>query len=232
MCTVSFLPLPENQFLLTHNRDEKVIRENAIFPTRENGLLFPKDGLAGGTWIISSKDQKTICLLNGAFEKHDRQLPYRHSRGKVLLDAFQFDDFDRFCQEYNLDKIEPFTLILIDHSDGLSLLELRWDGSKKYIKSLDPRSTHFWCSATLYPKKMAEQRESWFEEWLSENKFDLDAIRHFHRYGGKGDESNNLTINRDDLMKTISITSIYKENGEVKMMYEDLQEESLQVEVV
>ena len=86
MCTVSFLPL-ENGFILTSNRDERALRKKAIFPSYQESkagtVIFPQDGEAGGTWFATA-DTRMICLLNGAFKSHEKQPPYRHSRGKVV----------------------------------------------------------------------------------------------------------------------------------------------------
>ena len=222
MCTVSFLPLQNDGFILTHNRDEKTLREPALLPSWNKDILYPKDGRAGGTWIACSKNNRTVCLLNGAFEKHVSQPPYRISRGKVVLDAFEEKSFEDFVANYNLEGIEPFTLIVVDHAAQIDLYELRWDGVTKHFKLLDPSNVHFWCSATLYPKEVAQTRRTWFDEWVKNNVFEEANIRHFHQYGGTGDPENDLMINRDDFMKTISITSILKNEGVTSMNYLDL----------
>ena len=83
MCTVTFLPLQNNNFILTSNRDEQRIRET-IPPKKykENGvdLFFPKDKIAGGTWIGTSSNKRLVCVLNGAFKKHKRKDYYKKSR--------------------------------------------------------------------------------------------------------------------------------------------------------
>jgi len=57
MCTVTFIPLENKNFVLTSNRDEAPNR--TTIPPRNEGvelvmILAPKDALAGGTWIGSS----------------------------------------------------------------------------------------------------------------------------------------------------------------------------------
>ena len=75
MCTVTYLPLENEGFILTSNRDESHIRKT-IPPKKyvENGveLAYPKEQLAGGTWIGASTKNRLVCLLNGAFKKHVR----------------------------------------------------------------------------------------------------------------------------------------------------------------
>ena len=82
MCTVTYLPLGNNDFILTSNRDEDPKRKT-IPPKEylEDGvkLTYPKDELAGGTWIGLSEKSRLICLLNGGFTKHSREESYRMS---------------------------------------------------------------------------------------------------------------------------------------------------------
>src|SRR5258708_5525570 len=137
MCTVTFLPLNETEFVLTSNRDEKSVRKPALQPSLyqvHNALVvFPKDQQAEGTWIASSGIPFTLCLLNGAFERHVSKKNYRISRGLMLLDFFHFNNVDVFLDEYNFEGIEPFTLLLLDtRKRKLELTEARWDGTKIY----------------------------------------------------------------------------------------------------
>nr|MBP6455490.1 NRDE family protein [Chitinophagaceae bacterium] len=86
MCTVSFLPVNKTSFILTHNRDEHINRGVAFLPIfyeiSSNKIVFPKDSKANGTWISTSKNY-SLCLLNGGFEKHKHEPPYKHSRGQL-----------------------------------------------------------------------------------------------------------------------------------------------------
>merc|ERR1711916_286128 len=78
MCTVTYLPLENNNFIFTSNRDETPLRKT-MPPKKylENGveLTYPKDELAGVTWIGTSEKQRLVCILNGGFENHKRILP-------------------------------------------------------------------------------------------------------------------------------------------------------------
>ena len=54
MCTITFIPKSNNDFILTSNRDEAPGRETfppEIYEEEGVKLLYPKDALAGGTWI-------------------------------------------------------------------------------------------------------------------------------------------------------------------------------------
>ena len=99
MCTVSFIPLGNNEFYLTSNRDEWNLRPT-LAPVTEiiagQEVTFPKDETAGGTWIAAGENGRVCCLLNGAFERHERKLPYGLSRGKVILMAFEYENVADF----------------------------------------------------------------------------------------------------------------------------------------
>lgn len=89
MCTVTFVPSAKGA-IITSNRDEMVMRPHAAMPAWEQWgtgrILFPKDGLAGGTWIGMHENGAVMVLLNGAFVRHQHLPPYRRSRGLVFLD--------------------------------------------------------------------------------------------------------------------------------------------------
>lgn len=131
MCTVSFVAT-NDAFIITSNRDEKVIRPSAIPPKKYhiNGkdILFPKDPKAGGTWYAVDAQGTVLVLLNGAAEKHEVQLPYRKSRGLIVLDMISNPSPKEFWEEINLENIEPFTLVLFQNQ---ALFQLRWNGMEK-----------------------------------------------------------------------------------------------------
>lgn len=224
MCTVTILPI-EGGFILTSNRDEKLLRQKAIPPQEydfnEIKLYFPKDPKASGTWICSSLEF-TLCLLNGAFEKHISNPPYRKSRGLVLLDFFKFNDPELFSEKYDFSGIEPFTLVMVNHKT-LDLFELLWDEINVNLKSLDLNKKHIWSSATLYNKETRDWRVSLFKEWCESNPiYAKKDIVDFHRFGGKGDKANDFVMNRNNETITLSITSIGYSKNSHSIQYNDI----------
>ncbi|MEM7105840.1 MAG: NRDE family protein [Bacteroidota bacterium] len=225
MCTVTFLPLQDNNFILTSNRDEAVNRKKALKPTVEvykgKNILYPKDGLAGGTWIGVRESVRAAVLLNGAFIKHNRELPYRHSRGVIVKEALVSDSVVQFLSGFKLDNIEPFTLIVVEWYPEWRLWELRWDGSTRHVHSLS-KNPQIWSSSTLYTTPMVAKRERWFKAWLTENSnFTVPGIRKFHKEAGEGDPVSDL-ITKRGFLETISITTIEKKGGVTNLTYEDL----------
>jgi len=169
-------------------------------------LLYPKDAKANGTWIACTQSGNAAVLLNGAFEKHVSIPPYRKSRGLVLLDIIAQLSPRRYFIGMSLENIEPFTLVLLVSGN---LFEARWDGEKKYFIQLDSAKPYIWSSATLYSPAVAQQREQWFNEWLTAtNNPTGDAVVNFHRFAGNGDAANSVLMNRADQLLTFSITCI------------------------
>jgi hypothetical protein len=223
MCTVTYLPT-KTGFLLTSNRDEAFVRKPAenpqIVAMASASVLFPRDGDAGGTWIATAANNRTICLLNGAFFPHKHQPPYRKSRGLVVLDFFESASITAFAGDYNLNGIEPFTILVVERN---KLYEMRWDGLTKFLTELDATHPHIRCSVTLYNLKVIALREKWFSAWLKAHKFfELKEILRFHLFAGENDAGTNVRMSRMDLVKTVSVTSIESKNEETKMYYSDL----------
>jgi len=227
MCTVTFLPKGKGKYILTSNRDETPKRAAAppkIYEIHGREVTFPKDPLAGGTWIATDNKRFTLCLLNGAFEKHKHVPPYKESRGIMLLDFFRYYDPIIFQSTYDFSGIEPFTLIIVDSEESTKIYELRWDEQALSFKELKNDAPHIWSSSTLYPKEIADQRALWFKDWLKQHStFEQAEIIDFHKNGGRGDLWNNFIMKRGDYLQTVSITCIEK-NNLYKMVYEDLLE--------
>ncbi len=225
MCVVTYLPEAEGGFILTSNRDESIRRPAAIPPCRylveQQLITFPKDAKAGGTWIATT-EHRTLCLLNGAFQKHAHRPPYRRSRGMVVLDAFSYDSPHAFAGEYDFTDIEPFTLVMVDKANGAPTLhELRWDGTKAHFQCLPADNPRIWSSVTLYTEAVVQEREGWLEAWLATPQADVAReVIAFHTSAGKGDPTNDLRVDRGNL-KTVSITQIRGQSDGVSVFYQD-----------
>lgn len=233
MCTVSFIPAGNGVFI-THSRDEKVSRSTAIPPKEYtvNGytLLFPKDGNAGGTWITCSGNGQAAVLLNGAFTAHLYQPPYRKSRGLAFLDIVASGNFIEAYQATDLGGIEPFTMILWT---GNLLFECRWDGRQKHIDTPDTDLLHSWSSATLYDTATVRLRKSWFQKWqqVCPNPT-MEEIIAFHLNAGSGDVQNDLRMNRNGQLLTVSITAMEITAEKSTMHYLDLQNDTRSIHLL
>lgn len=225
MCTISYLPLSSGGFLLTQNRDESPLRPAAIFPSREyrqqKRLLFPKDPQGGGSWIATDEKQRLVCLMNGAINQHPTSPPYRLSRGQVVLDAAASTSFRDFYENYPLEGIEPFTLLYLEASDtGWQLNELRWKGNSRELLRHAPEKPRIWSAPQLYSLPQQQAREQWFRNWLQPSPaFTSEAILQFHKETGKEAPTHSLILNREEKVKTLSITQIVAAKGSIQMTY-------------
>lgn len=226
MCTVTYLPFGPDHFILTSNRDETTLRKPADFPYsksfHDKNIVYPKDGAAGGTWVAASDTNVVMCLLNGAFEKHKHEPPYRMSRGLMLMEAIECIRPEEFIKNFDFQGIEPFTLLMIYKEGVRKFIEFRWDGANKYITMKDTYKPYIWSSSTLYTKEVQEKREALFQEWLKKNPSpDVFAIRDFHTQKDPKDPANSFLMKRDKGLQTVSTTSIELKANKVSMVYED-----------
>jgi hypothetical protein len=223
MCTVTYIPTKENIYI-TSNRDENNWRTDAHAPSvysfSSGKMIFPKDGDAGGTWIAGHENGNIVIFLNGAFKAHPAAASYRKSRGLILIDLLDHTTPFNCFLAINLNGIEPFTAIILDNGH---LFECRWDGSLKNHKELDRHMPHIWSSVTLYDEQTISKRKRWFDEWISSNQnFSYNKILHFHQFTGDGDPENDLKMNRDGKVFTVSISSMQISSSGIKMQYLDL----------
>ncbi len=223
MCTVTLFHKGNNDFIITSNRDEAPERKSVpprIYIEGSVKMLYPKDKLAGGTWIGLSDKNRMICLLNGAFSRHIRKPMYRHSRGVIVRDLLASIDLESSVNGYNFENIEPFTIVAADWNEGLKFFEFVWDGVKSHFKKI-PLSTHIWSSTTLYTDEMKKERHQWFSDFKLENDLNSESILNFH---STVSENKDYGIIMDrGLVKTTSITQINKTNGLLKMSFIDLE---------
>jgi hypothetical protein len=225
MCTITFIPVTGSEYILTSSRDEQTTRPSATGPEiskfGSHTLIYPKDPKGGGTWIACDNTGKTACLFNGAFYAHVPKYPYRHSRGLIVLDFFRFSDIQSFSEKYDLDNIEPFTLLIIQNR---TLVEFKWDGERSYLLNHDFTLPRIWSSVTLYDREIIKSRELWFNEWLKTNQLSKqkDLIK-FHLKAGDGRKETNVLMERKEFsLRTVSITSVVVLKDKIQMEYLDL----------
>lgn len=226
MCTVTFLQR-DNRVYITSNRDESPGRRakglTSVHSESHPKVYFPLDETSGGSWISLTESGRAVCLLNGAFESFIPNPPYRLSRGEIVISAAAAEQTNVFMTEVDLDQVAPFTLLVYENNH---LEELVWDGERKHIQSLSVDIPHIWSSATLYPADVRDRRKSLFDAWLTENqKIDRASIIAFHQMAD-GDTYNDFVMDRDGIVKTLSITNIRLQQGSGSILHLELDEES------
>lgn len=223
MCTVSFVN-NKGAAIITSNRDEKVVRPGAVEPRnyshKGKNIMYPKDSKAGGTWFAIDENGTVAVLLNGGITKHTPILPFRKSRGLIVLEIIENDWPKDFWNQINLENIEPFTLVLYQQK---SLYELIWDGAAKRTSKLDETQSYIWSSVTLYPEEVRKKRSDWFFEFIKDkNEISAPDMLDFHKNTHSDDAQNGLIINRENIMKTLSVTQAVTEQNKGIMKYYDL----------
>ena len=225
MCTVSFVH-SQGKIIITSNRDEQVARpavEPRNYLVNQKNLFFPKDPKAGGTWYVVDENANVLVLLNGAIEKHQWNPPYRRSRGLIVLDLFSAASAISAWQEIDLENVEPFTIVLFQDQ---KLYQLRWNGTEKSTLQLDVNENHIWSSSTLYSQEIRQQRAHWFAAFLdTKPEVTFEEMFHFHRYTEAENSQHGLIINRNDKLKTLSITQSVIDQNKITVMHHDLIEQ-------
>ncbi len=236
MCTVTFIPLENKNFVLTSNRDEAPNR-TTVPPRNDSServmLLAPKDALAGGTWIGSSTKKRTLCILNGGFTMHKRSPDFTQSRGLVVKELLVTDDLFAAVESADYTKVEPFTLVIVTYENELQLHQLVWDGVNKHFEKL-PNKPTIWSSSTLYSEQMKRERKAWFEDFKKSTQLSAQSLLDFHWNTAKENQEYGVIMDRF-FVKTKSTTQVEKMDNIINMRYYDLlndQHYSEQLQVV
>jgi len=227
MCTVTIIPKGKNDFVLTSNRDEapnRISLSPDFYKINNTKMMFPKDELSGGTWIGVSEKKRLLCLLNGAFVCHERKVDYRISRGVVVNELLASDNIVESIKDYNLENIEPFTLVIADWNSKLQFYDLVWDGFQKHLNKL-PFKPKIWSSSTLYSESMKQNRNLWFEDFKVKNELTATQLLHFHKSAGNGNKDFGVVMDRG-FVKTTSITQVEKSDEVLEMRYINLQDQT------
>ncbi|MEX0884035.1 MAG: NRDE family protein [Cyclobacteriaceae bacterium] len=222
MCTVSYIPLPHG-YVLTSSRDERIQRKTLppmAYRHAGKRIMYPKDAVSGGTWIAGCMDETVACLLNGAFEKHEKKPTQVISRGKMFLESLEYKEFEEFIENFNFFKVEPFTLLMIKKH---AFLELKWDGESTFLNQLSRNKPKIWSSPTLYTPEQRIKREKWFYQWITEKSShpDFDMLG-FHSSSHGEDPKSDILMRGPDGMETVSITQIRNSLFTPSMIHVDL----------
>ena len=227
MCTVSYV-CSNGKIIITSNRDEQVERPATApqnFLVNQKNIIFPKDPKAGGSWFAIDEEANVLVLLNGAAEKHVWNPPYRRSRGLILLDIISSPIPLEHWESIDLNEIEPFTLVLYA---AQKLYQLRWNGDGKECIKLDEKGPHIWSSSTLYTVEAHQKHIGWFNQFLdTKPTVEENEMFNFHRYTEETDGNEGLVINRNEKLKTLSITQVVIDKNKISMVHHDLVEKNM-----
>ena len=222
MCTVLFIP-QDGKFFFASLRDENPGRNKAMAPNIKkigNSLvLAPVDPVAGGTWIGANDTGNVIVLLNGAFEKHERQIKYKKSRGLIVSELLESDLPVLDWNLIDMEGIEPYTLVVWSEE---KLFQLVWDGKNRHRLMLKSDQSYIWSSSTLYSEEAKVHREELFRNWIVMNP-PISKLSLFNFFKQHSDNQNGFIMNRNELTKTLSFSLIeFQPYSSAIMSYYDL----------
>jgi uncharacterized protein with NRDE domain len=221
MCTVVFIPNNSKPYIASI-RDENPNRPSALIPTTYNNncinAIYPKDITGDGTWVGANEYGHIIVLLNGGFKNHERKQKYEKSRGLIVKDMLHHQLPVDNWESYNLNNIEPFTLVVWQNG---SLYQLVWDGAAKHLQILDQNKAHIWSSSTLYNSDAKLYRKNLFDNWINSNPITNahTIISFFNTYINN---ENGYIMHRNEVLKTLSFTILYSNTlNDVAINYTD-----------
>lgn len=207
MCTVVFIPY-NGKYFIASLRDEHPDRSIAKLPilsqSKSNKYISPIDPQGGGTWVGINNTGSVIVLLNGGFINHLKKEFYKKSRGQIVIELLSVNHPVKLWNEIELENIEPFTLIVWSES---TLMQLVWDGEKKYKTQVNANKAQIWSSSTLYNEHEKFDRKKKYEEWInSSDDISRSFLLDFFEKGN--DENESVFIRNSPEIKTLSYTCI------------------------
>jgi hypothetical protein len=226
MCTLTYLP-SDGGYAMVSSRDELRARGPMAPPVHDRalGAVYPLDVRSQGTWLLTATAGFTVNLLNGGYERHSPDGPYRHSRGLVPLLFARSGGIDPFLATFDPEGIEPFTLVVVTH-DRRSVTELVWTGQRLDRNACEPDVPRIWSSSTLYDPAARAQREAWFRELIRSGGHGapIDTLLDFHRNGGRGfaTEDRTIRMRRPNGPETVALVGVVHDRAEWSLRYHDL----------
>lgn len=231
MCTVIFFPSADKQVFVSL-RDEDPRRSRAYAPERHTrgplSWICPLDPEGGGTWFAANQFGSVVILLNGGFEKHQRQPGYARSRGLIVTDLVASDGILLEWSLLSLERIEPFTLVVWEERQ---LYQLVWDGQHRHRKKLDAQQPQIWSSSTLYDGVARDRRKNRFLHWVGSRTV-INPQQLLDFFEMDREPENGFLINRKEAVQTLSYTFLEWQPGEITFRYEDFIQQSVQMQTL
>ena len=224
MCMITYIPINESNFMLTHSRDESILRPIATPPIKReiNGVrhMYPVDPQGKGTWIGMSEKGNVAALFNGGTKKHSHEPPYKHSRGLIIPEYFKHQSFNDFQQNFDSEGLEPFTLLVIEKGH---IYEMRKDPDKLDVREIDPLKPQLFMSANLYPRSTEHDRRlELLNIYYDKGFVSQKEILNYHDVNRFEITSKNKKYDTGShILKTVSTTSITKTPSSIGIDYLD-----------
>lgn len=208
MCCLTVYKTSQNTLVFTHNRDEQWSRQvngatvqKMIYENKK--IWMPQDSLSFGTWI-GSDGTRAAAILNGYKKNHTRKEKYRASRGTIIPQYLSKLDITQFLESFDPSGLEPFTLIMADNINRMTVMG--WDEKDIYLHHQSTDQPSIFSSFTLYNDSVQEERKKIFLSYMASHSHE-DEIWTFHEK--KGDDHGkfiHVDYNKD--ISTVAITQI------------------------
>src|SRR5699024_10933056 len=129
MCTITYIPLQDNSYILTQNRDVGKKRVSGTPPDTymvdEKEMIFPVDPQGGGTWNAISSTEHAF-ILNGADFDYYPNFNVIKSRGELCINLLTHHE--NYLEQIELREFDHFTLILVNTENRkVPIREWRWN---------------------------------------------------------------------------------------------------------
>jgi uncharacterized protein with NRDE domain len=114
------------------NRDEYRGRIESNTIHEKDGIYYPIDKQAGGTWFGFNHQGTVMALLN---RYQDKAIETTTTRGDIIPNLLKSKNISVDLDKLLVNKYNPFDLIIINHAQ---IIQCSWSGKKltKLVKSL------------------------------------------------------------------------------------------------
>lgn len=237
MCTVTYLPLENGQYILTHNRDVGTQRKLATPPEIHemgiNKLIYPTDPQGGGTWNALTETHHAF-ILNGAEYDYHPNFDALRSRGDLCIALLTAND--SYLETVDMSDYDDFTLVLVNTADRTApLKEWKWNGKELTTREFPADEPHLWISTGLYQLDDYKRKMAAFQKLLEEIDYEnpvlsledtAEEIWTWHSQSEVAGKEG-FVIDRPYGVKTVSIFQTVKNKNEYDFRYKDMIEEKV-----
>lgn len=226
MCTVSFIPISENQYLIGSNRDELKTRAQAIPPKiqGDGSWIAPIDTEANGTWFGVNQYGITLTLINN-YQATNPLLDHRKdakSRGLIIPELMPFSNekaVSDWFEQMDETNFNPFDVIAVFPSP-MTVIRWSWDG-KSFQKIIEKPESQIWVSAGFDLQKITEFRKQVFtNKILNSEEKPLKTLQNFHSSQHPEPGKFSVAMFQDEV-QTVSSTLVQVGNKKIEGLYFD-----------
>lgn len=231
MCTLTVLARRAGGYGLVMTRDERRTRKPGSPPgvgaARGRPYVAPRDGEAGGSWIVADGTGTTLCMLNGDVAAEEWREPDGvRSRGELLLELAGIGDraaIDGELRRRLADgelRVRPFQLVVVE--PGGAIGHWQFDGAALAMEQAVPP----WIATSngLDPAHVARERRRQFDAWLAaggERTLEQQLDLHRTHVGEPNDGMLASFCLHRPLVSSVSVTAVEAGRQGVTMRYEE-----------